>query len=161
MLSMSVQLRFSKRARQWIKSLLHGLTFGGNFFALLLCGLLAVLKWRMSQKPKKQITNYNSGYEEDLSSGAEWLILNLNIAQTRFVPYLSDRLEGLLNVKRTNSTQVPKDYRRPHRWNQDLIARQSLKGYQDDLRSHSVWQASDSTCLQLSHQSSYQDCHLR
>jgi hypothetical protein len=70
-ISMSVQLKFSNRARQWIKSLIHGITFGSNFFALLLCGLLAALKWRMSRTPKKKITNYGSGYEEDESSNAD------------------------------------------------------------------------------------------
>jgi len=65
--SMFLQLKFSNRARQWIKSLIHGLALGGSFFGLLLCLAFMIIKKRLSKKEKK--LDILSGYEEDVSSG--------------------------------------------------------------------------------------------
>jgi uncharacterized membrane protein len=65
LLFLLVQLRVSSRARQWTKSLVHGLMFGSAFFGLLITVIIALLKFKLQKKEKKEISGGASGYEDD------------------------------------------------------------------------------------------------
>jgi hypothetical protein len=42
-----LQLKISSRARQWTKSLAHGMLFGSAFFGLIILLLVALIKYRV------------------------------------------------------------------------------------------------------------------